>query len=300
MPLHRRGDPYNLGEPVPRHFLSVLGDPEPAPLETGSGRLDLANQIANPANPLTARVMVNRVWHDHFGAGLVRSLSNFGAAGDRPSHPELLDYLAVSLVENGWSIKKLHREILLSSAYAMSTRASEQALAADPENRLLSRFNRRRLDVETLRDSMLFVSGDLQLDMGGPARKWDNDFRRRTVYGEVSRFRPERFLTLFDFPDPSFHAEKRIPTNTSVQRLFFLNSELIKGQSASLAARVRSAAVGDTTAQVRTFYDVLFGRAPEPRELEAALKFVAHRPTDEALPELAQVLLSSSEFSFVD
>ena len=220
-------------------------------LNTGSGRLDLANQIASAANPLTARVIVNRIWHYHFGAGLVRSLSNFGAAGDRPSHPELLDDLAVRFVENGWSIKKLHREILLSSAYAMSSHASEQALAADPENRLLSRFNRRRVDVETLRDSMLSVSGDLQLEMGGPALKWEKGFRRRTVYGEVSRFRPERFLTLFDFPDPSFHAEKRIPTNTSVQRLFFLNSEFMKEESASLAARVREAAAGDTAAQVR-------------------------------------------------
>jgi mono/diheme cytochrome c family protein len=300
MPLHRRGDPYNLGEPVPRHFLSVLGGDEPAPLASGSGRLDLANQIASPDNPLTARVMVNRIWHNHFGAGLVRSLSNFGAAGDRPSHPELLDYLAVQFIENGWSVKKIHREILLSSAYAMSSAASQQALAADPENRLLSRFNRRRVDVETLRDSMLFVSGNLQLDMGGPAAKWEKGFHKRTVYGEVSRFRPERFLTLFDFPDPSFHAEKRIPTNTSVQRLFFLNSEFMKDESSCLAARVRSAAGEDTTAQVREFYDVLFGRAPEPREIDAALQFVAKRPPDAALAEFAQVLLSSSEFSFID
>jgi len=300
MPLHKRGDPYNLGEPVPRHFLSVLGDPQPASLNTGSGRLDLANQIASAANPLTARVIVNRIWHYHFGAGLVRSLSNFGAAGDRPSHPELLDDLAVRFVENGWSIKKLHREILLSSAYAMSSHASEQALAADPENRLLSRFNRRRVDVETLRDSMLSVSGDLQLEMGGPALKWEDGFRRRTVYGEVSRFRPERFLTLFDFPDPSFHAEKRIPTNTSVQRLFFLNSEFIKEESASLAARVRAGAEGDTASRVRKIYDLVFGREPESREMEAAVRFLESRPADTALPEFAQVLLSSSEFSFVD
>jgi hypothetical protein len=300
MPLHLRGDPYNLGEPVPRHFLSVLGDPEPAPLKTGSGRLDLANQIASAANPLTARVIVNRIWHHHFGAGLVRSLSNFGAAGDRPSHPELLDYLAVQFVEDGWSIKKLHREILRSAVYAMSSHASEEAVAADPENRLLSRFNRRRMDVETLRDSMLFVSGDLRLEMGGPAAKWERTFRKRTVYGEVSRFRPEHLLTLFDFPDPSFHAEKRIPTNTSVQRLFFLNSEFMKDESVSLAVRVRSAAGEDTTAQVRTFYDLLFGRTPEPREVEAALTFMARRPADTALPEFAQVLLSSNEFSFID
>jgi hypothetical protein len=300
MPLHRRGDPYNLGEPVPRHFLSVLGKPAPVPLTTGSGRLDLANQITDAANPLTARVLVNRVWHHHFGAGLLRSLSNFGAAGDRPSHPELLDYLAVSFVENGWSIKKLHREILLSSTYAMSSNASAQALAADPDNRLLSRFNRRRVDAETLRDSMLFVSGDLNLDVGGPAVKWDKAFRRRTVYGEVSRFRPERFLTLFDFPDPSFHSEKRVSTNTSVQRLFFLNSEFIKDESASLAARVRTLAGSETDFQVRTFYQLLFGRVPEDRELGAAQRFLASRPLDQAWPELAQVLLSSSEFSFVD
>ena len=121
-------------------FFPCSGTASLRPLQTGSGRLDLANQIASPTNPLTARVIVNRIWHHHFGAGLVRTLSNFGAAGDRPSHPELLDYLAVEFVENGWSIKKLHREILLSSAYAMSSQPSEQALAADPENRLLSRI----------------------------------------------------------------------------------------------------------------------------------------------------------------
>ena len=300
MPLHRRGDPYSLGEMVPRHFLSVLGKPEPAALITGSGRLDLANQIASPDNPLTARVIVNRIWHHHFGAGLVRTLSNFGAAGDRPSHPELLDYLAVGFMENGWSIKKLHRRILLSSTYAMSSQGSKQALVADAGNRLLSRFHRRRLDIEALRDSMLFVSGNLQLAAGGPAVKWDKEFRTRTLYGEVSRFRTERLLTLFDFPDPSIHAERRVATNTSVQRLFFLNSEFIKQQAAGLLARVRAAAPSDAQAQVRTFYNVLFGRAPEPRELAAALRFLDQTAGDEALTEFAQVLLSSSEFSFVD
>ncbi|HUQ92362.1 MAG TPA: PSD1 and planctomycete cytochrome C domain-containing protein [Bryobacteraceae bacterium] len=300
MPLHRRGDPYSLGDIVPRHFLSVLGKTEPAALTGGSGRLELANQIASPANPLTARVIVNRIWHHHFGAGLVRTLSNFGAAGDRPSHPELLDYLAVQFIEDGWSIKKLHRQILLSSAYAISSQGSEQALAADADNRLLSRFPRRRLDVEALRDSMLFVSGKLQLAKGGPAVKWDKDFHRRTLYGEVSRFRTERLLTLFDFPDPSIHAEKRVATNTPVQRLFFLNSEFIKQQAEGLCARVRAAVPVDTEAQVRAFYDLLFGRAPEPRELAVARRFLDPAAGDAALAEFAQVLLSSSEFSFVD
>ncbi len=301
MPLHRRGDPYNMGDLIPRHFLSVLGKPEPAALGHGSGRLDLANQIASSANPLTARVIVNRVWHHHFGTGLVRTLSNFGAAGDRPSHPELLDHLALEFMENGWSIKKLHRQILLSSAYAMSSYASQQALAADADNRLLSHFPRRRLDVEAFRDSMLFVSGNLQLIAGGPAVKWDKEFRRRTIYGEVSRFRTERMLTLFDFPDPSIHAEKRVATNTSVQRLFFLNSDFIKQQAAGLAARALAAEPVGTEAQVRSCYAMLFGRDPEPRELAAALRFLGQTPgSRESLAEYAQVLLSSSEFSFVD
>ncbi|MSV27418.1 MAG: DUF1549 domain-containing protein [Bryobacterales bacterium] len=299
MPLHKRGDPYSLGDLVPRRFLSVLGDPEPAPLTTGSGRLDLANQIASPANPLTARVIVNRIWSQHFGGGIVRSLSNFGAAGDRPSHPELLDYLAVQFMENGWSIKTLQRQILLSSAYAMSSHGSAEALAADPDNRLLSRFNRRRLDVEALRDSMLFVSGQLQLASGGPPVKWDKDFRKRTIYGEVSRFRTERLLTLFDFPDPSIHAEKRVATNTSVQRLFFLNSEFIKKQSSSLAERIRAGAPGGVEERVRACYETLFGRPPEPRELAAALRFLAD-PAEDAWLEFSQALLSSNEFSFVD
>ncbi len=301
MPLHRRGDPYNPGDIVPRHFLSVLGKPEPAALDGGgSGRLELARQIASRSNPLTARVMVNRVWQHHFGAGLVRTLSNFGAAGDRPSHPELLDFLAVEFMEDGWSVKRLHRRLLLSSAYAMSSVASARALAADADNRLLSRFNRRRMDVEALRDSMLFTAGNLQLDKGGPAVAWDKEFRRRTLYGEVSRFRTERLLTLFDFPDPSIHAEKRVATNTSVQRLFFLNSGFIEKQAAGLAARLREAAPEDAEAQVRACYMLLFGRAAEPREIASAMRFLGAAPTAEALTGYAQVLLSSSEFSFVD
>jgi hypothetical protein len=291
MPLHRRGDPYNLGEIIPRQFLSVLGKPEPAPMQHGSGRLDLANAIASPDNPLTARVIVNRVWHHHMGAGIVRTLSNFGKAGDRPSHPELLDYLTVTFIENGWSLKKLHREIVLSNAYAMSSVRSADAAAKDPDNRLLSRFNRRRLDVEALRDSMLFVAGRLDRTAGGPAADWDKDFRRRTIYGEVNRFRLERLLTLFDFPDPTIHAEKRVATNTPVQRLFFLNSAFIKDQSRTLA---------ESAASVDALYQAILGRAPEPREKAAAADFLSSQPGQAGLAELAQVLLSSNEFCFVD
>jgi hypothetical protein len=189
MPLQVRGDPYNLGEMVPRRFLSVLGKPEPVPLQHGSGRLDLAEAIATAGNPLTARVMVNRIWHRLFGAGLVRTPSNFGQVGDRPSHPELLDYLATRFVELGWSVKQLQREILLSAAYAMSSEVSEAGMAADPENRLLWRQNRRRLDVESLRDAMLAVAGELDAAAGGPTVEWTRENKRRTLYARVSRFR---------------------------------------------------------------------------------------------------------------
>lgn len=171
--------------------------------------------------------------------------------------------------------QSLHREIVLSATYAMSSNASKEALAKDPDNRLLSRYNRRRLDVEALRDSMLAISGNLKLLPGGLPPKWDKNFTRRTLDGEVSRFRTERFLTLFDFPDPSIHAEKRVSTNTSVQRLFFLNSDFIQDQAKGLVERVRSASGNGTENQLPMFYSLLFGRAPEDRELQAARRFLA-------------------------
>src|SRR5207248_9206922 len=159
--VHIRGSADNLGDEVPRHFLTVLAKADPKPFKIGSGRLELAEAIASPENPLTARVMANRIWLHHFGQGLVRTPSNFGQLGDRPSHPELLDYLASRLVSSHWSIKALHREIMLSNTYAMSSEFSAENVAKDPENRLLWRFNRRRLDVEALRDSLLAVAGNL-------------------------------------------------------------------------------------------------------------------------------------------
>ena len=181
----------------------------------------------------------------------------------------------------------------------MSSHASEQALAADPENRLLSRFNRQP---RRCRDAARFNVGRLGRSAtrhGRSGLKWEKGFRRRTVYGEVSRFRPERFLTLFDFPDPSFHSEKRIPTNTSVQRLFFLNSEFIK-KSRRAWRREFARRRGRHRRTGSRALRLVFGREPESREMEAALQFLESRPADTALPEFAQVLLSSSEFSFVD
>ena len=184
--VHIRGSAENLGEEAPRRFLAILCQGEPQAFRQGSGRLELAEAIASRSNPLTARVMVNRIWLHHFGQGLVRTASNFGQAGDRPSHPELLDYLAARFMED-WSVKAVHREIMLSRVYQLSAAANPRNSAVDPDNRLLWRADRRRLDAEALRDSLLFVAGSLDLTVGGPAARLNDDHRRRTVYGYVSR-----------------------------------------------------------------------------------------------------------------
>ena len=296
-----RGDPYNLGEPVPRHFLSILSEGAPVPFHNGSGRLELAEAIANPVNPLTARVMVNRIWQHHFGSGIVRTPSNFGLVGDRPSHPELLDYLASRFVETHWSVKAMHREMMLSAAYALSSETSEGNAASDPENRFFWRANRRRRDVEALRDSILFVAGKLDFNAGGPAFSWDKPSARRTVYGKVSRFRLERMMSLFDFPDPNITSEQRAATNVPPQKLFFLNSEFAGEQAKALSARLHEDAREDT-ARIERAYQLLFGRAPLPYESRRGVDFLNGATGDASLAwqQYAQMLLSSNEFSFVD
>ena len=184
-----RGNMDNPGDPAPPHFLAILSPAQPEQFHHGKERLELAEAIANPANPLTARVIVNRVWQQHFGYGIVRTPSNFGSQGDRPSHPELLDYLADRFVREGWSLKTLHREIMLTSAYGLSDENSARNYAEDPDNRLLWRYNRRRLDAESIRDSLLYVSGKLDLQEGGPAVPLENENNRRTVYSYISRRR---------------------------------------------------------------------------------------------------------------
>jgi mono/diheme cytochrome c family protein len=295
LPLHVRGDPYNLGEPVPRGYLTVLSKSKPARFERGSGRRELAELIASADNPLTARVIVNRVWHHHFGAGLVRSLSNFGEIGDRPSHPELLDYLAARLIENRWSLKQLHRQILLSATYGMSSEFWQANFNADPENRLLWRANRRRLDIESLRDALLLVAGTLDYKAGGPTEDWKMS-KRRSVYSRISRFRLERTLSLFDFPDPTISAEQRASTNTPLQRLFFLNSDLVHDVAKSLAGRIETTARSDPE-RIDFAYGLLFGRQPEDEERRMAAEFLAGGGT---WREYAHVLVSTNEFQFLD
>ncbi|MBL8216987.1 MAG: PSD1 domain-containing protein [Bryobacterales bacterium] len=293
-----RGDANNLGEEAPRRFLSVLCEGEPKAFAQGSGRLELANAIASAENPLTARVMVNRLWKHHFGEGLVRSTSNFGQLGDRPTHPELLDYLASRLVGSGWSLKALHREMLLSRVYQLASDEEPAASAAkDSENRLLWRANvRERLDAESLRDSLLFVSGGLDGAVGGPAGPLSHTFQRRTIYATVSRSQPDRTLAIFDFPDPNASAEQRTVTVGPMQRLFFMNSPFVANQAKALAERLGREANEDA-ARIRIAYERLYGRPATDEEVRLGLEFLG--ADGKPWPQYAQVLLSAAEFSAV-
>jgi hypothetical protein len=292
-----RGDQNNPGDLAPPHFLAILSPAEPEPFQRGKERLELAEAIASPANPLTARVIVNRVWQRHFGYGLVRTPSNFGSQGDRPSHPELLDYLAGRFVLEGWSLKKLHREIMLTAAYGLSDEASERNYAEDPGNRLLWRYNRRRLDAEALRDSLLYVSGKLDLHAGGPAVRLDKENNRRTVYAYISRRQLDPMLALFDFPNPNSTSEQRLQTTVPLQKLFLMNSPFVIDQSTALAARVAANASSDDQ-RITAAYRLVLQRAPTPAERRLAHDFI--RRNAGAWPEYTQVLLSCNEFTYLN
>ena len=219
--IYMAGDPKKKGETAPRSFPAILTSGERQAFESaGSGRRELAEAIASTNNPLTARVMVNRVWAGHFGIGLVRTLSNFGQLGERPTHPELLDYLAVSFMESGWSLKDLHRRILLSATWQQNSTGDSANAELDPENRLLWKMNRRRLEVEPWRDAVLAVSGQLERRVGGASSELNGGHRRRTLYGYISRHRLDDLLRLFDFPDPNITAGERSVTTVPLQQLF--------------------------------------------------------------------------------
>lgn len=268
-----RGNPNNPGALTPPRFLSSLGGDDAQVFRNGSGRLDLARAIVDPANPLTARVIVNRVWMHHFGFGLVRTPSDFGFRGDPPTHPELLDYLAVKFVESGWSLKKLHRLIMMSAAYRQASADNESARKLDPENLLLWRMNRRRLEIESVRDSMLAAAGRLDLTSGGvPFALTAEPFvPRRSVYGFIERGRVPAMLNAFDFAPPDQHAPMRFVTTVPQQALFYLNSPFVAEQARHLATR---ADAPSPAARIQKLYRFVFGRAPEARELQAGLKFL--------------------------
>lgn len=275
-----RGNPARLGDEVPRQFVQVVAGPNRKPFQQGAGRRELADAIASPQNPLTARVMVNRIWLGHFGTGLVKTPSDFGLRAEPPSHPELLDWLAHQFIESGWSIKTMHRLIMLSSTYQQSSIATP--LTNDPENRLLSHFPRGRLDLEETRDAMLAATGELKPTLGGkPIELLAPANTRRTLYSLVDRqFLPATFR-MFDFANPDIHVGQRHATTVPQQALFFLNNPFI-------AERARTLAKFDETSspeqRVRALYEKIYQRPATKLELNEGLDFIAAAAKDTPPP----------------
>src|SRR6266849_4292761 len=297
-----RGNVQSKGPVAERRFLRVLSEGEPVAFKDGSGRKELAEAIASSRNPLTARVMVNRLWAVFFGKPLVPTPSNFGHSGQPPTHPELLDDLAARFPRNGWSVKVLVREIVLSSAYRQSARDDAKKASLDTAYELFWRMNRRRLSVEQWRDSVLFVSGDLEWAGGESLELDDPKNVRRTVYARVSRLKLNDLLMHFDYPDANVHAERRAVTTTPMQKLFMLNSAFMLGRAGSLAARLTMDPKESDKSRIERAYRLLFGREPEKAELRLAWEFL-RRPgtlTMSRWEQYAQVLLTSNEMLYVD
>ncbi|HTN76718.1 MAG TPA: DUF1553 domain-containing protein, partial [Pirellulaceae bacterium] len=304
-----RGNPAVHGEWAARGFLRVLTNEEPITdpklaQQKQYGRLELAQAIASADNPLTARVIVNRVWYAHFGRGLVETPSNFGRSGEAPSHPELLDWLALRFIEHGWSLKWLHKEILLSATYQSSSADHSHNQQVDGGNRYYWRMNRRRLDVEAWRDNLLSVAGTLDRSLGGPAFDLsDAKARRRTVYARISRHELDGLLRLFDFPDANVTADRRTITTVPQQQLFVLNSEFMIGQAKAFAVRLQAAADNDAD-RVRVAHELALGRAPTAAEQQLALSFLATAPEAKdkltAWEQYAQALLAANEMLYID
>jgi hypothetical protein len=312
-----RGNPGNPGPLVPRQFLEVLAGPSRHPFPHGSGRLDLARAIADKNNPLTARVMVNRIWLHHFGAGLVRTPSDFGLRSEPPTQPELLDYLAWRFTEDGWSIKKMHRLIMLSSVYQQDSENSGPFAAVDPDNRWLWKMNRRRLDFEAMRDSLLAVSGKLDLTMGGRSVNLTSApfTGRRTVYGFIDRQNLPGLFRTFDFASPDTSSSRRFATTVPQQALFLMNSPFVVEQVRSLAGQKDFVALKKAGDRIAHLYRRVYGRQAEEEEVKLGLRFVQAAEQDLKNPikpdrvgspsltpweKYAQVLVLANEFMFVD
>ncbi|HTG43330.1 MAG TPA: DUF1553 domain-containing protein, partial [Verrucomicrobiae bacterium] len=312
--IHRRGSVHNLGEPVPRGFLQVASV-FPAPLIPAgeSGRQQLGDWLASDSNPLTGRVIVNRVWHWLFGAGLVRTTDNFGTTGELPSHPELLDYLAGELVEHDWSLKWLIREIMLSRTYQLSSQTDEAGLTADPENRLLARMNRRRLDAECLRDTMLFVSSQLRLDLGGPtvsagtAADYGYQYLepRRSIYVPALRNALPEMFELFDVADPSVVTGARHASTVAPQALFLLNHPFVSEAASRAAEFLLSRPALTSQARLRLAYQSALGRLPTPGESQVAEQYLpdpaaSHAEQVQAWQHLWHALFASLDFRYLE
>ena len=318
--VHLRGDYMTQGELAPRGYLQVIANKNAsAPPKDGSGRAGFAKWLTGD-NPLTARVMANRIWLWHFGQGIVRTPDNFGTLGLRPTHPELLDWLALRFVESGWSIKQMHRIIMNSAAYRMSTQFSEQAYEMDPDNELWWRFNRRRLQAEEVRDSLLVAGDSIEWGMkdqlmGYNPRQYvsQNDHpyffgSSRTVYLPVIRSGTFDVLQAFDFGDPAVIQGQRSSTVGAAQALFMMNHDLVAKASGRLAKRAggNPNLVGAT----HQLYADILRREPSERETLRAVQFVSQalgqaeadppKATEQAWLSLARVLFSSNEFMFLD
>ena len=326
--VHLRGSHLNLGAQVSRRFPQVFPQVDRHVVgETGSGRLELARWLTDPAQPLTARVMVNRVWQWHFGEALVRSPDNFGRLGERPTHPELLDHLALTLQREGWSLKRLHRRLLLSATWQQGTRFDPRAAQLDPDNRLWWRFNRRRLEAEALRDSVLAVAGSLDSHMGGTLLPTPNrayvtstanvnpvvyDPPRRSLYLPVVRSALYDFFQAFDFADPSVQSGRRETTTVAPQALFLMNSDVVLKQTAVLAGQLLADPNRDDAARIGELYQRTLGRAPRTVEIERATQFLARYeqqaagepaavpPRTRAWQSLCRAVLATNEFIYVE
>jgi hypothetical protein len=298
-----RGNPNQHGPTAPRQFLEILSKPVRVPFPRGSGRLDLADAIADPQNPLTARVLVNRVWMHHFGAGLVRTPGDFGMRSEPPTHPELLDYLAARFVAGGWSLKKLHREILLSAAYRQRSDDRADCRAVDPENLLVWKMNRQRLDFESTRDALLSVSGALDLSVGGQPFKSFADAKqtRRTIYGYLDRLNMPGVLRTFDFPSPDATNPQRDTTTIAPQALFLMNNPLVMTSAERLLNRPDVKSLTSVDHKVQALYQIVYARDAADAELSLAREFLgSDQPAVKLWTEYVQGLLLANEFVFLD
>ena len=327
VPVHVRGNPLKFGDVIPRRTPPVLRGPQtPKFADTASGRLELAQWLTDSQHPLTARVFVNRVWRWHFGTGLVRTTDNFGLLGERPSHPELLDWLARRFIADGWSLKSLHRLILNSNAYQQGSSQSSEMVARDPENRLFGRANVRRLEAEEVRDSLLAVSGQLDSAFGGSMLavknrgylfdhtsidKTDYTSRRRSLYLPVIRNHVFDLFQLLDFPDPAVPTGDRATTTVAPQALLMLNSDFVMQSADELAARLVSE-LSDGDQRLLLMYVLAYGRKPSAEERIANRAFVVKVEQSLAMSEpdadkrrrqawsiLCHVTLAANEFIYV-
>ena len=315
-----RGNVASKGAAVPRQFLQIIAGESQTPIRQGTGRLEMAQWLTSPDHPLTARVIANRIWQNHFGEGIVRTPNNYGRTGELPTHPELLDFLARRFMQSGWSFKAMHRMLLLSSTYQMSSQTTPEAHEIDPANRLFSRANRRRLDFEEIRDSLLSYSGELDSTMGGvPDPGQSVDWRkagayisankepllsvRRSVYLPLRRSRMPSLLTLLDFGDATTPGEGRARTNTAPQALFMMNSEYVTERSRLLSESLKRETSDES--RVNAAYLFITGRPAESEQTLAAIEYIAgvHTKTGDAAAawqSFCRALLVSNAFLYVD